>query len=123
MATTKERGIPTLASALIRPTSTPTPPEREPVDPADEPDEAGSEAEQGGGAGANGPASEPKRARTRRAATSAPGGETRGRKLSLPDSVFDRLQLTAIQRRKTISAVAAEILDRNLPRLKIEREG
>jgi hypothetical protein len=76
--------------------------------------------EQGGG-GANEPASEPKRSRSRRAAA-ATVGETRGRKLSLPDSVFDRLQLTAIQRRKTISAVAAEILDRNLPRLKIERE-
>jgi hypothetical protein len=48
---------------------------------------------------------------------------TKGRKLSLPDSVFDRLQLTAIQRRKTVSAVAAEILDRNLPKLRIEREG
>ena len=118
MATTKERGIPTLASALIRPTSAPTPPEREPVD---EVDESPEEAEQGRG-GANEPASEPKRSRPRRAAAAA-GGETRGRKLSLPDSVFDRLQLTAIQRRKTISAVAAEILDRNLPRLKIEREG
>ena len=48
---------------------------------------------------------------------------TKGRKLSLPDSVFDRLQLTAIQRRKTVSAVAAEILDRNLPKLRIERDG
>ena len=115
MATTKERGIPTLASALIRPTSTPTPPESEPVEASD--DASDSDAEQGRGAAP----SEPKRTRSRRAP--APGGETRGRKLSLPDSVFDRLQLTAIQRRKTISAVAAEILDRNLPRLKIEREG
>jgi AmiR/NasT family two-component response regulator len=40
----------------------------------------------------------------------------------LPDGVFDRLQLLAIQRRKTISAVATEILDRTLPRLRIERE-
>jgi hypothetical protein len=64
---------------------------------------------------------EPKpKTRTRRVVT---GGETRGRKLSLPDAVFDRLQLLAIQRRKTVSAVATEILDRNLPKLRIEREG
>jgi hypothetical protein len=31
--------------------------------------------------------------------------------------------LTAIQRRKTVSAIATEILDRNLPKLRIEREG
>jgi hypothetical protein len=113
MAASKERGIPSLASALIRPTNTtPTPPEEAASDQADEGD-----AEQGRGAAP----SEPKpRSRSRRSTT---GGETRGRKLSLPDAVFDRLQLTAIQRRKTISAVAAEILDRNLPRLKIEREG
>lgn len=53
----------------------------------------------------------------------AVGETTKGRKLSLPDSVFDRLQLTAIQRRKTFSTIATEILDRNQPRLRIEREG
>jgi hypothetical protein len=30
--------------------------------------------------------------------------------------------LAAIRRRKTVSAVAAEILDRNLPKLRIERD-
>jgi hypothetical protein len=66
-------------------------------------------------------ATEPKpKSRTRR--TSSATGETRGRKLSLPDAVFDRLQLLAIQRRKTVSAVATEILDRNLPKLRIERD-
>jgi hypothetical protein len=114
MATAKERGIPSLASALLRPSTTPTQPEQVEADPVE--DQAEAEIEQGRGA----VPSEPKpRSRTRRATT---GGETRGRKLSIPDSVFDRLQLTAIQRRKTISAVAAEILDRNLPRLRIERE-
>jgi hypothetical protein len=39
--------------------------------------------------------------------------------LTLPDSVFDRLVLTAIGRGSTGPAVAAEILDRNLPRLRI----
>jgi hypothetical protein len=46
-----------------------------------------------------------------------------GRKLVLPDDVHDRLWLLARQRRQTVSAVAAEILDRNLPRFKVEREG
>jgi hypothetical protein len=52
-----------------------------------------------------------------RAATA--GDTSKGRKLTLPDSVFDRLVLTAIKRGSTASAVAAEILDRNLPRLRI----
>jgi hypothetical protein len=37
--------------------------------------------------------------------------------------VYDRLQLLAIRKRTTASAIAAEILDRNLPRFRIEREG
>ena len=63
--------------------------------------------------------SRPAKARRKRVPV---GGETRGRKLSLPDAVYDRLQLLAIQRRATVSAIAAEILDRNLPRLRIERD-
>jgi hypothetical protein len=47
------------------------------------------------------------------------GEKGKGRKLTLPDSVFDRLVLTAIKRGSTASAIAAEILDRNLPRLRI----
>lgn len=49
----------------------------------------------------------------------AVGDKVKGRKLTLPDGVFDRLVLTAIKRGSTASAVAAEILDRNLPRLRI----
>lgn len=49
----------------------------------------------------------------------AAGDKGRGRKLTLPDGVFDRLVLTAIKRGSTASAVAAEILDRNLPRHRI----
>jgi hypothetical protein len=46
-------------------------------------------------------------------------------KLSLPEGVYDRLYLTAMNRKpkSTASAIAAEILERNLPRLRIEREG
>src|SRR5947199_6161342 len=102
-----------MPAALIRPTTTPTPPEPAGGDPAD--DQVEPEAE-GQGRGAA-PAEAKPRARARRAATV--GEATKGRMLSLPDSVFDRLQLTAIQRKKTVSAVAAEIIDRNLPRLRI----
>ena len=44
-----------------------------------------------------------------------------GHKLHLPDDVFRRLQLAAIQRGAKLSTVAAEILDRHLPRLTISR--
>jgi hypothetical protein len=49
----------------------------------------------------------------------AAGDKGKGRKLTLTNAVFDRLVLTAIKRGSTASAVAAEILDRNLPRLRI----
>lgn len=62
---------------------------------------------------------QPKR-RTRRA---APKGESRGRKIGLPDDVHDRLWQFAREKKITISAAAAGILDKNLPRYRIEREG
>jgi hypothetical protein len=37
-------------------------------------------------------------------------------------AVFKRLELTAIKRRSNVFAIATEILDRNLPRLRIEQE-
>jgi hypothetical protein len=98
-------------SGLFRPTATP---DVEPVDAAPEASE-----EQGRGDAAT--AMEPRAARPRRKRTPL-AGETHGRKLSLPDAVFDRLLLLSIQRRTTVSAIAAEILDRNLPRLRIERD-
>lgn len=50
------------------------------------------------------------------------GGAARGHKLTLPDAVFERLELTAIRRRSNVSTVAADILDRNLPKLRIEQD-
>ncbi len=85
--------------------------------PADDPAEP--EGEQGRGDAAAAP--EARTPRPRRKRTPA-GGETKGRKLSLPDGVYDRLQLLALQRRTTASAIAADILDKNLPRLRIERD-
>lgn len=50
-------------------------------------------------------------------------GGTRGRKLHLSDAIHDRLWLLARQRRVSVSAVAAEILDKNLPHFRVECEG
>jgi hypothetical protein len=61
------------------------------------------------------PARKPK-ARGRRVAV---GEKVRGRKLQLPDSVFERLSLHAIKRKTNAAAIAAEILDRNLPKHRI----
>jgi hypothetical protein len=100
-----ERGIPSL---MMMPT---------PLEPSAAVDDQGGATEQGG----ESPATAPKpRARRRRI---DPGEKTRGHKLSLPDAVFERLELTAIRRRSSVSAIAAEILDRNLPRLRIEQDG
>ena len=104
------RGIAALPSALI-PQAAPTQPEPTTAAASDE----SVNTEQSSGAGEVKP-----RRRVRRDRVT--GGETHGRKLTLPDSVFDRLQLTAIQKRKTISAIATEILDRNLPKLRITND-
>lgn len=112
----RKNGLAPVPSNLFRPTAAATPVAR-----PDEDDEPPT-PDHGEGRG-DAPASpEPRPSRSRRRRAPA-GGETKGRKLSLPDSVYDRLQLVAIQRRTTASAVATELLDRNLPRLRIEREG
>jgi hypothetical protein len=112
MASERKGGLGTLPAGLLRPTTTPPDAEAGPSSDVGEP--AGS---QGGGASA-----EPKpRTRTRRPPVTTEA--TKGRKLHLPDDVHDRLWQLARQRRKTVSAVAAEILDRNLPRFRVEREG
>lgn len=97
----------------MRPTIQAKPPE--PAD-EDEGDEADQEQEQGRG---ESPAPKP----TRRRRRPAPSGETRGRKLHLPDEIHDRLWLMARQKRTTVSAVATDLLDKALPRFRVEREG
>jgi hypothetical protein len=102
----------------MRPTTPPEPtipPEAPEVDPADE----GRGDQRAADAVAAAVASAP-RTRRKRPVVST---KTTGRKLHLPDDVHDRLWLLARQRRTTVSTVAAEILDRNLPRFKVEREG
>lgn len=108
------RGMP---AVLIRPTAMPTLPETNEEITAESSDDVGDDEGQGRGE-SNGSARRTTRRRSR-ASVSAANEKGKGRKLTLPDSVFDRLVLTAIKKGTTASAVAAEVLDRNLPRLKI----
>jgi hypothetical protein len=103
----------------MRPTTPPEPtipPEATEVEPAEE----GRGGDQRAADAVAAAVASAPRARRKRPAVST---KTTGRKLHLPDDVHDRLWLLARQRRTTVSTVAAEILDRNLPRFKVEREG
>jgi hypothetical protein len=116
----RKTGLATLPAGLLRPT---TRPEAEPAAPAEPIDEPATieDAEQGRGESA--PESRTTRTTTRRKRPPVKAETARGRKISLPDEVHDRLWLLARQRRTTVSAVATEILDKNLPRWRVEREG
>lgn len=50
-----------------------------------------------------------------------PSEVTKGRKLVLSDDVYERLTLMAFQRKTTASAIASEILSRNLPYFTLTR--
>ena len=102
------------ATGLLRPT---TPHETIPPEPEPGPDDAGDQVE-----GQGGPTEAKPSARTRRKRPVV-ASKTTGRKLILPDDVHDRLWLLARQRKQSVSAVATEILDRNLPRFTVSREG
>jgi hypothetical protein len=98
----------------MRPT---TPPESADTEPAETP-----EPDDGPADGGDTTTTKPTRSTRRRRTRTDLSSDTKGRKLSLPDSVHFRLHLVALQRGKSASEVAAEILDRNLPKLRIERE-
>jgi hypothetical protein len=51
-----------------------------------------------------------------------PGGKIRGRKFQVPDSVFERLALHAIKKGTNPSAVLTDILDKTLPKHRIETD-
>jgi hypothetical protein len=121
MATERKTGLGSLPAGLMRPTTPPEPtipPEAAEAAEAG-PDDEGRGDQRAADAVAAAVASAP-RSRRKRPVVST---KTTGRKLHLPDDVHDRLWLLARQRRTTVSTVAAEILDRNLPRFKVEREG
>ena len=105
--------MPTLPSALIRPHVSP--------ETVAEPESA--DVEQGESSESRGAQESRPSGKTRRRAKVASAEKTSKRGLYLTDSVWERLQLESIRRKKTnVSAVAGEILERNLPRLRIERE-
>jgi hypothetical protein len=104
------RGMP---AAMIRPTST-TPPESN-GNPGGEPIEDPAEGDGQGRGESNGNPRKPPRRRSKPTA----GEKASAHKLTIRDSVFNRLELHAIKRGSTASAIAEEILDRQLPRHRI----
>jgi hypothetical protein len=113
MASERKTGLGTLPPGLLRPT---TPHETIPFEPDAGPDDAD-------GQGRGDASAEAKPAVKGRRKRPVVASKTTGRKLILPDDVHDRLWLLARQRRQSVSAVATEILDRNLPRFQVTREG
>jgi hypothetical protein len=90
-----------------------------------EPDRAevngrGDEQGDGGQGGDPGPKKRTRVPRTRRLDA---GGPAVGCKLYLPQQLHGRLWQFSLERGKTISELAAEILDRHVPRYKVERQG
>src|SRR4051812_24820374 len=107
------RGMP---AALIRPTAMPTP---TPPEANGEPNaELLEDPAEGDGQGRGEHNGSPKQARRRRPKPTA-SEKSSAHKLTLRDSVFNRLELHAIKRGATASAIAEEILDRQLPRHRI----
>jgi hypothetical protein len=51
-----------------------------------------------------------------------PAGKVSGRTFQLPDTVFERLQLQAIRKQSNPPAMLTDVLDRELPKLKITAE-
>lgn len=100
----------------MRPTPTP---HDEPAEPTDDAPES-ADTDQGRGGT---PAEKPTRTRRRTRADRATAEKLNKRGLHLADSVWERLQLEAIRKKTTVSAVAGDVLDRNLPRLSITRDG
>ena len=114
MASNANRGVPPLGPALIRPTQQQPEPDAEAVAA-----EQGSDDEPAAGQAAESRTA-PARGRRRRADRAH--NKTGKRGLYLTDAVWQRLQLEAIRKGTTVSAVAGDLLERNLPRLRIERD-
>jgi precorrin isomerase len=105
--------MPTLPSALICPIAQPDSTQEETLE------SESAEAIEGQGRGA---AESRPLAKVRRRRVVASADKTSKRGLYLTDSVWERLQLEAIRKRTNVSAIAGEFLERNLPRLRIERD-
>jgi hypothetical protein len=95
---------------LLRPTAPPEADEARPDDAAADPESRGGTAE------------EPKPpAKPRQRKRTAPLGKTTPRNIHLLDDVHDRLWQLARQRKTSVSTVANDILDKNLPRYEVKR--
>jgi hypothetical protein len=112
----RSTGLGAASLELLRPTAPPA----EPLDGPSAPDEL--EAGDPEGRGDQAPEARPTATRTRRRRP-APTGKAKARNLHLTDDVHDRLWLLARQRKTTVSAVANDLLDKALPRWRMEREG
>lgn len=106
-----QNGMP---SALIR--STVTPPESRNGHPTDDQAETNGEAN----GHSNGELAGDLKPRSRRPRRKPAAGEkSKGRKLTIRDSVFARLELHAIKKGLTASAIVDDLLDRELPHHRI----
>jgi hypothetical protein len=94
------------------------PPER-PVEPADDQTDGESNGELNGESRGGVTA---RKTRTRSGRRIAPGDKIRGRKFQMPDSVFERLCLHALKRKTNPSAIVAELLDRHVPKHRIQTD-
>lgn len=97
----------------------PTVPKDDLSDPSEAPDAQPDDATDQSRGGEQ--ATETRAPRPRRKRPPA-GGKTTPRKYSVPDEVHERAELLAIKRKTSVSAIVADILDRNLPRLRIESD-
>jgi hypothetical protein len=89
--------------------------------PSEDPSEVNGESN-GHSNGELAPGSRPRTRRTRTRLAASASERRKGRKLTIRDSVFARLELQAIRKGSTVSAIVDEMLDRELPRLKITQE-
>ena len=121
MATNNGRGIPTLPSALIRPAA--RPPRRRNRARSRPPRSRNAIRRLSRGRGAEPRATTAATRPRRRRASTTTAAEQEGRGLYLTDGVWERLQLEAIRKKTTISAICEDTLARNLPRLRIEGDG
>jgi hypothetical protein len=85
-----------------------------------QPDDAGDEGR--GDPAPDSADARPATAKTTRSRRQKPAGKTKARNLHLTDDIHDHLWLLARKKRISISAAAMDILDRNLPRLRIESD-
>jgi hypothetical protein len=113
----KNNGLGGPSMGLLRPS---VPPESPAVDDAAPPADAAPEVEgESRGEAASESTSRTGRARRR----PAPTGKGKSRNLHLPEDIYVRLSLVALQKQATLSAVAVEYLDKSLPRFEVKRQG